>query len=431
MERMDDLRRADMRQAIAAAEDEIFRRFVDRRFGFLYDYAGRSGEVDLPDAADMAACRPNAMAWWTPVENGAFFTGLMLAGLASQPAAWRRTDSVTRARSLAKALMRLGQVGRRAGFVARSVAEDGTSHPPVGSDDQTSPWLYGFWRYLKSDIPDVGERESITRAMIGVCRALLATGWSMPCDGGPGFGYRGSWAHFNFVHAPRLLFAHRIMAELDAANRDEWLTLYYERLAERDNNKGPSRLELCARGALYGNPGSWIGYPDNPPFWISATAQAGLAELVALETDPDVRAAYTSGLRANGAAALHYVGHHRWFDNDEPTPYRLDWRGLNSHWREQGDIDTALAVANTQRLDWFRSNPRKVYEEHLMREPLWASWIALLSGDAEVIAAVTPLIRQALGHYRWERLYSGAFFVTALYPGWLAEEESPGLAARG
>jgi hypothetical protein len=416
---MDDLRRADMRQAIAAAEDEIFRRFVHPRFGFLFDYAGRNGEADLPTAEDMTACRPNAMAWWTPVENGAFFTGLMLAGLSGQAGPWRRAGTAERARGLAEALLRLGTVGKRAGLIARSVAEDGQSHPPVGSDDQTSPWLYGFWRYLQSDIPTAAERETITAAMIRVCTALCRTGWSMPCDGGPEFGYRGSWVHFNFVHAPRLLFAHRVMAELDVANRDEWLTLYRERLHERDNNKGPSRIELCARGALYGNPGSWIGYPDNPPFWISATAQAGLAELVQLETDPVVREAFRSGLKANGTAALHYVGQHRWFDNDEPTAYRLDWRGLNSHWREQADIDTALTVANTQRLDWFRSNPRKIYEEHLMREPLWAGWIALLSGDADVVAAVTPLLRQAVGHYQWDKLYSGAFFVTALYPAGL------------
>ncbi|MGV3651305.1 MAG: hypothetical protein ACO1OK_07750 [Devosia sp.] len=418
---MDDMRHADLRQAIGAAEDEIFRRFVHPRFGFLLDYAGRNGEADFPDAADMQACRPNAMAWWTPVENGAFFTGLMLAVLSARPEAWRRPQTVDRARGLARALMRLGTVGERPGFVARSIAEDGKSHPPVGSDDQTSPWLYGFWRYLNSGIPSAAERETITAAMIGLCRALMETGWSMPCDAGPTFGYRGSWAHFNFVHAPRLLFAHRIMAELDSANRDHWLRLYAERLHERDNNKGPSRLELCARGALYGNPGSWIGYPDNPPFWISATAQAGLAEMAALETDPAIAEMFRAGLQANGEAALHYISQHRWFDNDEPTAYRLDWRGLNAHWLDQPDIDTALAVANRQRLDWFRSNPRKIYEEHLMREPLWAGWIALLSGDAEVVARATPLIRAAVQHYRWERLYSGAFFVTSLYPMGLAE----------
>jgi hypothetical protein len=29
-----------------------------------------------------------------------------------------------------------------------------------------------------------------------------------------------------------------------------------------------------------------------------------------------------------------------------------------------------LKVANTQRPHWFWANPRKVYEEHTMREPL-------------------------------------------------------------
>ncbi len=39
-------------EAIAAAEDEIFRRFFNR-WGFVLDYAGLDGEVDYPTAADM------------------------------------------------------------------------------------------------------------------------------------------------------------------------------------------------------------------------------------------------------------------------------------------------------------------------------------------------------------------------------------------
>jgi hypothetical protein len=399
-------------KAIAAAGDEVFRRFFNHQWGYVLDYAGLGGEVDYPTPEDMQESRPNGMSWWSPVENGAFFTGLLLAGLARQP----RTDtSAKRTRAAAAGLMRLATVGKRQGFIARAVADDGVSHPVVGSDDQSIPWLYGLWCYVRSGLPTEEERHAIEAAMRRLCEALRATGWAMPTDGGSRFGYRGSWAHFNFIHATRMLFAHRVMAEIDTGHRDEWLELYYERLHERDHNKGPSRLELISRGAVYLYPGSRISYPENPPFWISAASQAVLREMRDLEADAAIRAVFDEGLAANAAAARHYVGQYRWFDNDEPTPYRLDWRFLNEHWRPQDDIDTALDVANTQRPHWFWTNPRKVYEEHTMREPLWAAWIVALSGNAQIQQQAAAEVAAALQHYRWDRLYSSTFFiVTAL-----------------
>src|SRR5690606_6626516 len=110
-------------------------------------------------------------------------------------------------------------------------------------------------------------------------------------------------------------------------------------------------------GASYLYPGSRISYPENPPFWISAASQAVLRELHDLEEDAGIRADFRKGLDANAAAAQHHIGLYRWFNNDEPTPYRLDWRFLDKWWRPQADIDTALDVANTQRPNWFHANP--------------------------------------------------------------------------
>lgn len=398
--------------ALAAAEDEVFRRFFNHRWGYVLDYAGLDGEIDYPTPEDMRQSRPNGMSWWSPVENGGFFTGLLLAGLSRQKPTAKTAE---RARAAATGLMRLASVGRRKGFIARAVAEDGVSHPVVGSDDQSIPWLYGLWCYLRSDLPAPDEQAAIEAKIREFGDALCATGWAMPTDGGPRFGYRGSWAHFNFIHAARMLFAHRVMAEIDRDHRDEWLDLYYERLHERDHNVGPSRLDLCRRGASYLYPGSRIGYPENPPFWISASSQAALREMRDLEEDPAIRAAFDEGLAANARAAQHHIGLHRWFDNDDPTPYMLDWRFLNEHWRPQPDVDTALDVANTQRPHWFHANPRKVYEEHTMREPLWAAWIVTLSGSAEIHRDAMPEIAAALAHYRWDRLYSSTFFIVTAF----------------
>ena len=41
----------------------------------LYDYAGADGEVVLPSLEECLENKPNAFAWNTPIENGAFFNG--------------------------------------------------------------------------------------------------------------------------------------------------------------------------------------------------------------------------------------------------------------------------------------------------------------------------------------------------------------------
>ena len=151
-------------EAIGAAEDEIFRRFFNR-WGYVLDYAGLNGEVDYPSAEDMRESRPNGMSWWSPVENGAFFTGLLLAGLSRQE---RTPKTIERARAAAAGLMRLASVGKRRGFIARAVADDGVSHPVVGSDDQTIPWLYGLWCYTRSGNPSDDERHQVEAAMRSV-----------------------------------------------------------------------------------------------------------------------------------------------------------------------------------------------------------------------------------------------------------------------
>lgn len=165
-----------------------------------------------------------------------------------------------------------------------------------------------------------------------VSRAVEAAGWWMPCDR-EGFGHRGTWAHADFVHAPRALFALRALYDLTGDGR--WLERY------RD------------------------------------------------------------------------------FDNDEATPFALDWRFLNDLWRPQARIEETVELGNLQRAAWHRRNPRRVYEADHMREPLFAAWTVVLSGNAEILVPAEGIVAAALRHHRWERLYTALFFIAecAYYEG--------------
>ena len=67
----------DLRERV---HDVLERRFLSGE-NILYDYAGPNGEVILPTPEETLANKPNAFAWNTPIENGAFFNGDLLTGL--------------------------------------------------------------------------------------------------------------------------------------------------------------------------------------------------------------------------------------------------------------------------------------------------------------------------------------------------------------
>lgn len=398
-----------LRDAAEMANAEVWRRFVDKDYGTLYDYAGLDGAVLLPTPEECRQSKPNALGWWTPIENGAFFGGLFLDGLCSRWSVRRDERSAADARRIAAGLVRLAQVGRTPGFIARGISTDGKSHYAAGSDDQTFPWFYGLWRYLRSGLPEKEERERLVALMKQVAVALEKAAWRMPCDDAT-LGFRGTWIEPNFIHAARLLFVLRAMADLTGERH--WQESYHKRLAEKAGHGGETRLGLCARGALYQRPGSRTGHPDNPPFWTSASSQAALKALVELEDRPEVRAAFQAGLDVNARAAAEHVKRYRQFDRDTSLPFNLNWRLLNDLWTSQPSIDRAVEVAIREVAHWDRISPRRGMEASHMREPLFAAWVVVLSGNREIMAQVGPNMRQAILHFQWTDLYTSLFFIT-------------------
>ncbi|MBM4047100.1 MAG: hypothetical protein FJ279_18515 [Planctomycetes bacterium] len=134
------------------AHREIWRRFIGPQ-GLLYDYTALDGTALLPTPEECRTGKPNALGWWTPIENGAFFSGLYLDALCNR---WRATQTriaADEARKVAHGLLKLAEAGETPGFIARGFATDGRSHYAASSSDQTYPWFYGLWRYATSRIP--------------------------------------------------------------------------------------------------------------------------------------------------------------------------------------------------------------------------------------------------------------------------------------
>ncbi|GAB3918792.1 hypothetical protein [Larkinella terrae] len=397
-----------LQRQIDLAHQEINRRFLSPQTGVLYDYAGRDGNTLIPTPEECQADQPNGLSWWSPIENGAFFNGIYLDGLCNRWKLTRKKADAEEARKIANGLVLLASVGTIPGFIARGISTDGKSHHVAGSDDQTGPWFYGIWRYVKSGIPDAAEKKRLIGLMERVGQALEKTNWQLPCDR-DGYGFRGNLTDKGCRISARLVFIYRAL--YDVTGHKRWLDGYHQRLNEIPEGDSLIRLELCAQGIPYETANPEKGNKTENEFWITGISQANLKALYEMEQDPVLREKFRKGLTMSAELAVLHLSRYRNFDNNHQLTFNENWRLLNTGWKPQPNIATTLEVALQQGREWSRQSPARPYEDKHMREPLFAVWVVLLSGNKELIEKYKPELKTALMHYDWKRLYTARFFV--------------------
>jgi len=387
---------------VNALNRDIWTRFVAQPQGLLLDYILADGTASLPTAEEATQGRPNAISWWTPMENGAFFNGLYLDGIVRRWGLTHAPEDREKAVTLVHGLTLCATVGSTPGFIARGVFADGKSHYGIGSDDQTSPWFYGLWRYLQSGIPSETERKELIAKMVEVAEAVQAAKWHMPCDSigdlAPGQ-MRGSWAESNYRSATRLLFVTRILFELTGDPR--WEQLYNRALTEP--MKDGQRLEIVTRGM----PGEWLKTPDlaKNQLWIYVNPQAMVRELLALEKRPEIRACYAASLQATADACRAKIKTD--VSRLGSAPFLTDWRVMNELWRPQPLVGDAVKLAMEQLHFW--KNQGKTIEAQSVREPLCAAWITFLSSEQPDPEALRQF-SETFASIPWEKLSSSVGF---------------------
>ncbi len=397
------------RRALAAADPaaraevlhaEIWRRFIDPH-GVLLDYAAPDGTVPIPTPEECRLGKPNALGWWSPIENGGFFNGLYMEAAVHRWRASKADADAAKIRRLAAGLMRLASVSDVKGFVARGFATDGRSHYAMGSDDQTLPWFLGLWRYLETGLASADERRAVVAKLVETADEIRGRGWQMPAE--PPFGVRGGFAGFLYYQAPRLLFVAKMMHAVtgDAA----WDAVYRTALHERGGQGNRSRLELCERGMVYDH-----GGPAHRHSWTTSNCAAVHRALWEMETDADVRAAYARGLERSAVVAMESLPLAQELDPAALPPFDADWRKLNELWEPQPTIAKATEVAEAQSKLLGRLSPRRGQEHRFVREPSAAAWIVTLAPDAAALRARAPAVERVLAHLPYERLIYSQFF---------------------
>lgn len=383
--------------AVEQAHQEMQRRFFDKH-GVMLDFTELDGSVIIPTPEECKQGKPNALGWWSPIENGAMFNGYYLDAAVGR---WKRTQAeadAAKARRLAEGLLFLASMSDVPGFVGRGAATDGRSHYPMGSNDQTFPWFYGLWRYLVDGPATAAERQRIVAKITEVGEVVYKHGWKMPAE--PPFNFRGGFAAHTFESAPRLLFVAKVMHAIGGGPK--WEKIFVEALAARGGEGDATRLDRCERGMVFEHGGKHS--------WTSCGSVVAIRGLWEMETDPAARARYARGLQASAGLAMESLPLAEKFDSQDGTRFEPDWRKMNAAWKPQQTEVEAQELAIAQLKEFGRISTRRGKETNFVREPVFAAWIVTLAPDAAVLRERAPAVEKVLARYDYTKLYYSQFF---------------------
>jgi hypothetical protein len=379
------------------AHDELWRRLIDRH-DVMLDFTDEQGKVEIPTPEECRAGKPNALGWWSPIENGGFFNGLYIDAMIDR---WHITQDkadAEKVQRIAQGLMTLASVSEVKGFVARGMATDGKSHYAMGSNDQTGPWLFGLWRYLESELPDKAERLRIVAKVIETVEVIIELNWRMPAEAP--FKVRGPFARVSWESSARQLFVLKWMHGL--TGDEKWDRMYRQSLHETDGTDKLTRLAVCERGMFFEH--------GRRHSWTASIPNACLRALWELETDAALKAAYAKGLQAGANLAMESLPVGLAFNNEDQKKFEPNWRVMNQWWKPQQTVEEAVEVAQLQLREYRKLAPRRNQEVDGVREPAFAAWVVSLAPDKAILQERRAELEKLVAHYRYERLLYSQFF---------------------
>lgn len=386
--------------AVEKIHAELWRRFVDEH-NLILDYVGLKGEIVRPTLEECRELKPSALSWGVPNEDGPMFNGLYLDGACNRWKITQKEADRAKARRLIDGLLKTSSTGKTPGFIARGFATDGKTTYPMGSNDQTTPWLYGIWRYVTDGLATEGEKKELIAKFIEQVATLDRNGWKMPADGPPS-PFRGSFNHPTWEGAPRLLFVMKAMHQF--TGNPAWQRRYLDAASEKVGKAQCPRLEICRAGMVFdpaqGRKHSWTG----------SEGVICLRALWEMETDAGMKAAYAEGLRHSAELAAESLPLIEKFDVNGTEAFNVDWHVMNAAWKPQSDEADAVAVANAGLRVQGKASPRLHIEKAYLREPCFAAWVITLCPDREFVMQHREAILKVITHYDVRRVYLSQFF---------------------
>ncbi|MDR1270725.1 MAG: hypothetical protein LBK82_14510 [Planctomycetaceae bacterium] len=139
---------ADLPENLLQEKAEQVNRNILERFisphNTMYDFVDLNGEISLPTGEECQNNIPNALGWWSPIENGGYFGGIYSISQCMRYEQAKTPENREKVKRLVNGLYKLQDIGNVPGFIARGIAADGKSTYPASSADQTMPFIIGL-----------------------------------------------------------------------------------------------------------------------------------------------------------------------------------------------------------------------------------------------------------------------------------------------
>lgn len=374
--------------------DIVFNRFLRKPYGQLLDYSAPDlSDTPLPTKQECESGMPNAYGWWTPIENGAFFTGLYLYALMdefdSADGDTLRDDIMT----LLSGLFRLQDVCKRKGMICRGVGEDGKSHFPLGSADQTGPWLLALYRVYRSPKISDNIKAEIKMRFGIVCETAYENGFSLVTEYDGVFS--GSFADPDWRGSCNNLFVHAVMSEMFGG---EWTNRLKAARHERPKENLFERLQIVSHGFAP----DMVRNNSLIQFWIDICSHLCLKELCLI--DGEYSDMYLRGRALNGATVQRFMRNYKLYVPNLDMDY--DFRKLKSFYKPFDGDTWHEAQKGFKQCDYWEEQlaPARKQEHHVLGQSLFAIWVAVSSGYEPVVEDAKKALQDCLNTVDFEKL---------------------------
>ena len=373
--------------------EEVWKRFVRMPYGHIMDCADLTGNAVIPTAEECRNYIPSIVAWTTPIADGAMFGGLYLYALCKKYDMEPSTALKDEIYILIRGLLLLCDISDVDGFIARGVADDGVTHYPCSSNDQTGPWILGLWKAMHSDVTEADMKEEIRRRLFRTLNGFYQNDWC----------FRNEWAGTalgtyksgDFRNCAKFLFAAAVSRELGIISDEEFLG-YAEEIPQKRRH---SRREILSKGFAH----EMLTSVALKQFWITVCAHLSLCELRAL--DPEGKVLYEQGISLGAYTAGYSV---REFDNykpDEYPPFDHDWRKIVPDLKKVTTYEEILAQSTGLANDLYaKVCPLRGHERMTLGQALFSAWIAIESNDDAVAEYAYSALSECIKTVDWNRV---------------------------
>lgn len=221
------------------------------------------------------------------LEDSAFMTAELLDALVLRHKVSQRPGAAEQARRILGGLLKIATVSPYKGLLARGVHPDGITYWGHPSVDQYTGVFFGLWRYYRSQLATVEEKELIRAAVINMLVRLEDDRWMITDENGD---TTNVWdlGYLAPTRAERLLSF--LMIGYDLTGDGHWLRTYQK--------KKLRRLELCRNFDVKDFAGR--RYPS----WVQQQTAMSLRALLDLVEDPSDLAVYREGARTAAESAV-------------------------------------------------------------------------------------------------------------------------------